>query len=73
MYMKHVSEVIFGLILFAFVTLIYKSKILPSKIINPKDSTQSCYPSEESDMGRGLDLPNAFPGNKKGSSDYKVI
>jgi hypothetical protein len=48
------------LILLTKATLVNQLKPPPSKIVCYEDSTQSCSPYEESNVQKGLHLPNAF-------------
>lgn len=55
-------NVVYGLLaLLAKTTPIDKGKTPPPKVINSKNFTQSCHPSEESDTRRSLHLPNTLP------------
>jgi hypothetical protein len=61
------DEMIYGLhILLTHAASIYKSKTLPSKIINWEDFAQICCPIKECDWGGGVgvvgDIANTFPG-----------
>jgi hypothetical protein len=59
------EEVVYGLFaLLAKTTPINKGKIPLPNVLNHKYFTQSCNPSEESNMRRSLHLPNTLPRKK---------
>jgi hypothetical protein len=59
------EKVVYGLFaLLTKTTPIDKNKSLPPKVVNRKDFTQDCRPSEESNTRWSLHLPNALPREK---------